>query len=116
MKRMEELLMAAEFAKKLGVTCVATHAGFLPENMNDPHYSDVLAALRSLAAAFKNMGISFLFETGQETPITLLRFIEEIGLDNVGYTGNYIIEREISGEHQTKDIKETVDFLKKILR
>lgn len=184
MQRMEELLLAAEFAKKLGVTRVATHAGFLPENMNDPHYADVLAALRSLAAAFKNMGLSFLFETGQETPITLLRFIEEIGLDNVGinmdtanlilygkgnsadaitvfgkyvmdthikdglyptsgkalgtevkvgegmanipevikrlsavgYTGNYIIEREISGDKQMEDIKETVAFLKNILR
>ena len=184
MKRMEELLSGAEFAKKLGVTRVATHAGFLPENMSDPRYRDVLAALRYLAAAFKRMDINFLFETGQETPITLLRFIEEIGLDNVGinmdtanlilygkgnsadaitvfgkyvmdthikdglyptggkalgtevkvgdgmanipevikrlkavgYTGNYIIEREISGDQQIKDIKETVAFLKAILR
>ena len=126
----------------------------------------------------------FLFETGQETPVTLLRVIEELRRDNVGinmdtanlilygkansadavtvfgkyvmdthikdgfyptdgkslgkevkvgegmanlpevikrlqavgYKGNYIIEREISGEQQTKDIIETLDFLRSILR
>jgi len=33
----------------------------------------------------------------------------------VGYTGNYIIEREISGEEQTKDIIATIAYLKEIL-
>ena len=32
----------------------------------------------------KERGQTFLFETGQETPVTVLRAIEEIGLDNVG--------------------------------
>ena len=32
----------------------------------------------------KEKGITFLFETGQETPVTLLRAIEDIGMDNVG--------------------------------
>jgi sugar phosphate isomerase/epimerase len=36
-------------------------------------------------------------------------------LKAVNYQGNYIIEREISGEQQTKDIKETLEYLKKIL-
>jgi sugar phosphate isomerase/epimerase len=124
-----------------------------------------------------------LFETGQETPTTLLRVIEDIGLDNlginmdtanlilygkansadaitifgkyvmdthikdglyptngkhlgrevkvgegfanipevvkrlreVGYTGNYVIEREIKGDQQIKDIVDTVAYLKNIL-
>ena len=183
-QRVKDLLKGAEFAKKLGVKRVATHAGFLPESMNDPNYTDVLATLRYLAASFRSLGLNFLFETGQETPVTLLRFIEEIGLDNVGinmdtanlilygkansadaitvfgkyvmdthikdghyptcgkelgkevkvgegmanlpevvkrlqavgYEGNYIIEREISGDQQTKDIIETVALLKSILR
>ncbi|MBQ9733961.1 MAG: sugar phosphate isomerase/epimerase, partial [Clostridia bacterium] len=34
----------------------------------------------------------------------------------VNYQGNYIIEREISGEQQTKDIIDTLAFLKSILR
>ena len=175
--------MGARFAAKLGVKRVATHAGFLPENMNDPKYFDVLAVLRYIAGECKNLGVNFLFETGQETPVTLLRFIEEIGLDNVGinmdtanlmiygkgnsadaitvfgkyvmdthikdafyptsgkvigrevkvgegmanipevisrlnaigYEGNYIIEREISGEQQTKDIVDAIAFLRNIL-
>ena len=184
MQRAEELIRAAEFATKIGVTRVATHAGFLPENMNDPEYLGVVAILRYVIGKFKALGINFLFETGQETPITLLRVIEEIGMDNVGinmdtanlilygkansadaitvfgkyvmdthikdgfyptdgkhlgrevkvgeglanvpevvkrlnevgYKGNYIIEREITGEQQTKDILETLEYLKAIVK
>ena len=184
MKRAEELIQAAEFATKIGVSRVATHVGFLPENMNDPEYLGVVAILRYVIGKFKKLGINFLFETGQETPVTLLRVIEEIGMDNVGinmdtanlilygkansadaitvfgkyvmdthikdgfyptdgkhlgrevkvgdglanipevvkrlnevgYKGNYIIEREISGEQQTKDILETKIYLESILK
>lgn len=35
MRRAEELIEAARFATKIGVKRVATHAGFLPENMNN---------------------------------------------------------------------------------
>lgn len=184
MQRAEELIRAAEFATKIGVSRVATHVGFLPENMNDPEYLGVVAILRYVIGKFKEMNINFLFETGQETPVTLLRVIEEIGMDNVGinmdtanlilygkansadaitvfgkyvmdthikdgfyptdgkhlgrevkvgeglanipevvkrlnevgYKGNYIIEREITGEQQTKDILETKAYLEAILK
>ena len=33
-----------------------------------------------------------------------------------GYTGNYVIEREISGEEQTRDIVATVAYLKAVLK
>ena len=127
-------------------------------------------------------GQTFLFETGQETPVTVLRAIEEIGLENVGinfdtanlilygkgnaadavlvfgkyirdthikdgfyptngtelgkeapagegladlplvlkrlkevgYTGPFTIEREISGEKQIADIKHARDLLREI--
>ncbi len=184
MQRAEELITAAKFAAKIGVTRVATHVGFLPENMNDPEYYGIIAILRYVIKQFKELGINFLFETGQETPIALLRVIEEIGMDNVGinmdtanlilygkansadaitvfgkyvmdthikdgfyptegknlgkevkvgeglanipevvkrlnevgYAGNYIIEREIKGEQQAKDIVETLAYLKTIIR
>ena len=183
MQRAEELIEAGRFAKKIGVDKVATHAGFLPENMNDPEYLGVVAILRYIVNAYKPLGVSFLFETGQETPITLLRIIEELGAENVGinldtanlilygkantadavtvfgkyvmdthikdglyptngtklgketkvgegmadipevikrlnevgYTGNYIIEREISGDQQIKDILDTKKYLEDIL-
>jgi len=184
MKRTEEILQGADFAVKLGVSRIATHVGFLPENINDPQYYGVLAALRYIVKECAKRGLSFLFETGQETPVTLLRVIEALGAEHVGvnmdtanlilygkansadavtvfgkyvmdthikdgfyptngnalgkevkvgdgmanipevvkrlqavgYTGNYIVEREIKGDQQTKDIIETLDFLKKILR
>lgn len=184
MKRTEEILQGADFAVKLGISRIATHVGFLPENMTDAQYPAVLAALRYIAKECQKRGISFLFETGQETPVTLLRVIEALGFDNlginmdtanlilygkansadaisvfgkyvmdthikdgfyptdgqslgievavgeglanipevirrlqaVGYTGNYIIEREIKGDQQTRDIIKTLAFLKSILR
>jgi sugar phosphate isomerase/epimerase len=183
MTRAEELLRGADFAVKLGVSRIATHVGFLPESRNDPQYGGVLAILRYVAKGCQARGIDFLFETGQETPVALLRVIEDLGGENVGinldtanlilygkantadavtvfgkyvmdthvkdgfyptngkelgrevkvgegmanlpevvrrlraagYRGNYIIEREISGEEQARDIKDTVTYLEKIL-
>ncbi len=183
MQRAGELLEAADFAVKLGTSRVATHVGFLPECMSDPQYLDIIAVLRYLVKEFKKRELCFLFETGQETPVALLRVIEELGADNVGinmdtanlilygkansadavtvfgkyvmdthikdgfypqngkslgtevkvgeglanipeviarleavgYTGNYIVEREIKGEQQAKDIAETLVYLRSIL-
>lgn len=183
MKRTEEILMGADFAVKIGAPRLATHVGFLPENIHDSNYYPVLAALRYIVSECKKRGLSFLFETGQETPVALLRVIEELGGDNVGinmdtanlilygkansadavtvfgkyvmdthikdgfyptsgkelgrevkvgegmanipevikrlkavgYNGNWIIEREISGEEQIRDVKDTVEYLRNIL-
>ena len=94
MIRTAEILQGADFAKKIGVSRIATHVGFLPENINDAQYFDIIAALRYIASECKKKEIFFLFETGQETPTTLLRVIEEIGYDNVGInmdTANLIL-------------------------
>lgn len=167
-----------KFASRLSMEVV--HIGVLI----DPEYLGVVAILRYVVGEYKKLGIDFLFETGQETPVALLRVIEDIGMDNVGinmdtanlilygkgnsadaisvfgkyvmdthikdgfyptngkqlgkqikvgdgianipevvkrlnevgYQGNYIIEREIVGEQQTQDVLETFDFLKNILR
>ena len=184
MMRAEELIAAAKFAVKIGVQRVATHVGFLPENMNDLEYLGIIAILRYIVKEYKKLGIDFLFETGQETPVALLRVIEELDMDNVGinmdtanlilygkansadavsvfgkyvkdthikdgfyptngkklgrevkvgeglanipaviknlkavgYTGNFIIEREIGGEQQLKDIVDTKRYLESILK
>ena len=182
--RVAELIKGADFAVKLGVSRMATHAGFLPENMTDPHFEAVVATLRRVVDACAERGLNFLFETGQETPVALLRVIEAIGADNVGinmdtanlilygkansadavsvfgkyvmdthvkdgcyptdgkhlgrevkvgeglanvpevirrlrardYKGNFVIEREISGEQQARDVAATVAYLKSILQ
>ena len=83
-QRVKELKLGADFAKKIGVTDVITHAGFLPECPTDPTYPEILETIRDLAQYMKDQGQYFLFETGQETPTTLLRFIEEAGTGNIG--------------------------------
>ena len=82
--RSREVMAAIPFAHRLGVKQIATHAGFIPENPHDPDYAGTIFILRRICTAMKEKGISFLFETGQETPVTLLRAIEDIGMDNVG--------------------------------
>ncbi len=82
--RLTELKDASDFAKKLGLDKMITHVGFLPENPSDSEFNGTVAALRNLCNHMKRQGQIFLFETGQETPITLLRTIEAIELDNIG--------------------------------
>ncbi len=82
--RCQALKEGSDFAKILGATQFATHAGFLPEHRGDPLYPGTLAALRDVALHCKKNGQAFLFETGQETPTTLRRVIDDLALDNVG--------------------------------
>lgn len=92
--RVKELISASDFAEWLGVTDIITHAGFLPENPGDPNYPPVVEALRTIALAYQKKGQWLLFETGQETPVTMLRTIEEIGTGNLGInfdTANLIL-------------------------
>ncbi len=76
------------FADMIHVKDVATHVGYMPENPYDPNYAGVLACLKELVKLCKENGQNFLFETGQETPVTLKRAIQDIekdlGRGNVG--------------------------------
>lgn len=82
--RLIELQAASDFAKKVGIPAVITHVGFIPENPDHPDFNGTVTAIRYLAKYMKEKGQLFLFETGQETPVTMLRTIEAIGCDNVG--------------------------------
>ena len=180
--RLKELKNGADFAAKIGVSDIITHVGFLPEVPCDPNFMATVEALRDLCRYLEPRGQNFLFETGQETPVTMLRAIERIeyknvgvnfdtanlilygkansvdaldilgpyvknlhikdgvyptsGMQNgkekplgegcanipaclqkleaVGYKGPWIIEREISGEQQIKDICAARDMLREI--
>lgn len=92
--RVEELKKGCDFAEKLGVTDIATHMGFIPENPNDPQFKPLCDAIRKVAEYAKNKGQWILFETGQETPTAMLRCFEEVGTDNLGVnldTANLIL-------------------------
>ncbi|MBO7296925.1 MAG: sugar phosphate isomerase/epimerase, partial [Clostridia bacterium] len=82
--RTAQLLAGSDFARKLGVGQIATHVGFIPEDPNDGQYGEIVSAVRTVALRCAENGQYFLFETGQETPTTLLRTIQDVGLDNVG--------------------------------
>lgn len=82
--RIDSMMSAIAFAKAIGTTSITTHAGFIPETPKDPLYEGTIDALRKIALACKANGLDFCFETGQETPITLLRAIRDIGTDNLG--------------------------------
>ncbi|MFC1451882.1 sugar phosphate isomerase/epimerase family protein [Verrucomicrobiota bacterium] len=181
--RIEALVKGADFAHSAGIPAIATHLGFIPENPGDPVFGEMVDAVRGIAERLKGMGMEFWFETGQETPVAMLRLIEEVGTGNLGvnldpanlilygkaspvdsldvfgrhvrgvhakdglyptdpmklgaevkvgegrvrfpelvrrlrdegFDGAYIIEREISGEQQNRDIAETVAYLRSLL-
>jgi L-ribulose-5-phosphate 3-epimerase len=79
--RMKEV---ADFAQKTGIPAVQGHCGFIPENPNDALYKEAVDAIREVALYCKSKGLQFRCETGQETPITLVRAIRDVGVDNVG--------------------------------
>lgn len=182
--RVEVLKRAGDFAKRAGLPAIITHLGFIPEVPKDPLFVDTVAGVREIATHLASMGLEFWFETGQETPVTMLRLIEQVGTGNlginldpanlilygkgnpidaldvfgsyvrnvhakdgmyptdpmklgeevkvgdgrvrfpefvkrlseIGFKGEYIIEREISGEQQRKDINETVTYLKNLVK
>lgn len=185
--RVQMLLEGSDFAKKLGAKFMITHVGYIPENPLDPNYHAVLSACKTVAEHCAKNGQMFLFETGQETPVTLRRALQDIEasvgagcvginldpanlilygeanpvdalevfgeyvrgvhgkdgkyptdghflgeetplgegkvnypalirkLKEVGYTGDITIEREISGDEQTRDILMAKALLEKLI-
>ena len=92
--RVDALKQTSDFAKLLGIPCVQTHCGFIPENPGDPLYEEAVLAIRELAQYCAGNGQSFLMETGQETPTTLLRAIKDVDKPNLGVgldTANLIL-------------------------
>ena len=92
--RIKNLCDGADFAHKLGVKNVVTHMGFIPENPNDPQFAPFCVAVRQVAEHLKKNEQNLLFETGQETPVTMLRCFEKVAMDNLGVnldTANVIL-------------------------
>ncbi len=182
-QRVADLKLGADFAAQCGAPAIITHCGFIPEVPSDPLYAATLEAIGDVARYCEKLGLGFWFETGQETPVTLLRTIEDLGLKNlginfdtanvilygkanpldaldvfgqyvrnlhakdglyptngrelgkevpvgegksqykkliprlheIGFTGEIVIEREISGEQQTRDIIKTIKLLRKLV-
>lgn len=82
--RLNELKRGADFAVWVGSKNVVTHVGFIPEQPESELFRDVVSVVRNIADYCRQKGLGFNFETGQETPVTLMRTITEIGYDNLG--------------------------------
>ncbi len=179
-RRVAELMRAGEFAEMCGLRAVITHLGFIPENATDRQWQPVVDVVAAIARHLERLGVGFWFETGQESPVAMLRLIEAVATGNLGlnldpanlilygkanpvdsldvfgwwvrnvhvkdglyptdpmelgrevrvgegkvdfprllgrlrdfdYRGELIIEREISGAQQARDIRETIAYLR----
>ena len=81
--RLKYVKEAAAFAKKLGVTDIVVHGGFIPNNPFSEEYKDELATIKDLCEYVKSLGMNVLLETGGEAAVALLRLIKDSGMDNL---------------------------------
>jgi L-ribulose-5-phosphate 3-epimerase len=81
--RIDALKLAADFARACNIPAIHTHLGFIPEDPNDPIYPVAIASIKEVAQHCKDQGRMLLCETGEETPVTMLRMIQDVGTGNV---------------------------------
>ena len=81
--RTQNLLDGAAFARKLGLSNIITHLGFLPVDCNDPKYIGVVNAVKYIIEELEKYDQYFYMETGQEPPVVLKRLIEDVGSDRL---------------------------------
>ncbi|HKK41620.1 MAG TPA: sugar phosphate isomerase/epimerase family protein, partial [Bacteroidales bacterium] len=92
--RIERIRQGIDFCTEAGIPAIQSHFGFIPENPNDELYKEFIETMKPLGDYALKNGIDIYFETGQETPVTLLRAITDIGTGNlfVNYdTANLIL-------------------------
>ena len=108
--RVGQIKLGADFAALIGVRAIITHLGFIPENPSDPQYPGIVTTVREIAQYCRKKGLEFWFESGQETPVTLRRLIEDVDMPNLGINfdtanvvlygkGNPLDSTEIFGPH-----------------
>jgi sugar phosphate isomerase/epimerase len=81
--RVKEMKEIADFAKMLGCRCVALHLGFVPHDVADPLYAEVIDVARDICDHCQANGQALHLETGQETADGLVKFIEDVKRDNL---------------------------------
>jgi sugar phosphate isomerase/epimerase len=82
-ERMQRLHDGIDFCALSGIPAVHSHFGFIPENPADQLYIELVDLLKELGNHALKKGINIFCETGQETPITLMRAIEDAGTGNI---------------------------------
>lgn len=83
-QRTEDIIKGAHFAAKLGVKNIVSHIGYFPDNPYDKDHIEIVHCMRVIGTELNKSGQRFLFETGEELPVTLRLLIDEIGTGNMG--------------------------------
>ena len=81
--RTQEMKEIADFAKLLGCDVAALHLGFIPEDHSDELYPQVVKVTQEVCDHCQANGQRLHLETGQESADGLLRFIGDVGRDNL---------------------------------
>jgi sugar phosphate isomerase/epimerase len=81
--RVERLMQGIDFCRAAGIPAVHAHFGFIPEDPKDILYVEFIKTMKPIGEYALKQGIDIYFETGQETPVTLLRAIHDIGTGNL---------------------------------
>lgn len=89
-ERVERLKQGIDFSKEAGIPVVHAHFGFIPENPKDALYLEFIDTMKPIGEYALKRGINLYFETGQETPVTLLRALRDIG------TGNLFVNYDVA--------------------
>jgi len=81
--RTQEMKEIADFARLLGCHVAALHVGFIPHDAADALYGEVVAVTQEVCDHCKSLDQDLHLETGQETADGLLKFISDVGRDNL---------------------------------
>jgi sugar phosphate isomerase/epimerase len=73
----------SDVAQGLKIASVACHIGFVPEDADDPLYTEIRDVTRDICDHCARHGQSFTLETGQEPAKVLLRFIGDVKRPNL---------------------------------
>jgi sugar phosphate isomerase/epimerase len=83
-EREERTREISDFAASIGVSGIACHIGFVPEDTTHPDYIEVCEMVRRIADHAAAHGQTFALETGQEPAHVLQRFLKDVDRPNVG--------------------------------
>ena len=82
-ERLKIVRQVIDYSVRLGIDAVGAHAGFIPEDRDDPLYSTMIARIGRVADEMNAAGLTLLLETGQETADGLLRVLADLHRGNV---------------------------------
>jgi sugar phosphate isomerase/epimerase len=82
-ERVMRTKQVSDVAKEIGIDSLACHIGFVPEDPTSKRYEEIRDVARDICDHCAKNGQRFTLETGQEPAKVLLRFIEDVGRENL---------------------------------